>query len=296
MGADGSLSRTITIAPLEVPAAAGPMLVRVPFDPADPFHYYTVELRKQTGWSRGIPGDMVLIHEVKNGTAYLLRQLGTAGRSPVQSVNANGVAIVVNWVSGNNASVTIRSNIAQRCLMGYVWREARAGDLVCVTGATRSRTWYDNSQAQSRWVDGPYGPHTCVQGYVWREAFSGDDVCVTPDIRSQAQADNAAAASRRNPARFVYGPNTCKSGYVWRETDGADYACVTPATRSQALSDNAHATSRWYSGAYGPQTCISGYVWREAFPGDKVCVTPSVRTQTRYDNTQVAARVLRPNG
>ena len=296
VGSAGELSRTVTMAPLEVPAATGPMLVRVPFDPGDLFHYYTVELRKKTGWSRGIPGDTVLIHEVRNGTPTLLRQLGTAGRSPVQRLSANGVEIVVNWLSGNNASVTIRSNIAQRCLQGYVWREARPGDLVCVTPATRTQTRIDNDSAQQRWTDGPYGPQTCIQGYVWREAYSGDKVCVTPSVRSQAWADNAAAASRRNPARFVYGPNTCKPGYVWREVDGADYACVTPATRSQVAYDNAHASSRWTNGAYGPQTCVSGYVWREAFPGDRVCVTPSVRTQTRYDNTQIAARVLRPNG
>jgi hypothetical protein len=297
VGSGGELSRTVTMAPLEVPSATGPLLVRVPFDPADLFHYYTVELRKKTGWSRGIPGDTVLIHEVRDGTPTLLRQLGTAGRNPVQSLNANGVTITINWLSGNNASVTIRSAVAQRCLQGYVWREAVRGDLVCVTPATRSRTWYDNSQAQYRInPDGPYGPDTCVQGYVWREAVSGDHVCVTPDIRSQAQADNAAAASRHNPARLVYGPNTCKAGYVWREADGADYACVTPATRAQVAYDNAHASSRWTNGAYGAQTCVSGYVWREAFPADRVCVTPAIRSQTRTDNTQITVRVLRPGG
>ncbi|TMR20564.1 hypothetical protein ETD86_18655 [Nonomuraea turkmeniaca] len=83
------------------------------------------------------------------------------------------------------------------CVTGYVWREARPSDHVCVTPAVREQTRRDNRVKASRWVPGPSGPHTCVQGYVWREAFPGDHVCVTPAVRAQARADNAAAASRR---------------------------------------------------------------------------------------------------
>jgi hypothetical protein len=36
------------------------------------------------------------------------------------------------------------------CLSGYVWREARPSDLVCVTPETRAQTKYDNSQAKNR--------------------------------------------------------------------------------------------------------------------------------------------------
>jgi hypothetical protein len=88
------------------------------------------------------------------------------------------------------------------CLEGYVWREARSTDHVCVTGAVRSQAWADNAARASRWVSGAYGPHTCVYGYVWREAFSGDDVCVYPSVRTQAWADNAAAANRKVSARL----------------------------------------------------------------------------------------------
>ena len=42
---------TLTLARLEMPAAGGPQLIRIPFDPADPFHYYTVELRRKLGWT-----------------------------------------------------------------------------------------------------------------------------------------------------------------------------------------------------------------------------------------------------
>ncbi|WP_433423539.1 hypothetical protein ACQP1V_15995 [Microtetraspora malaysiensis] len=82
------------------------------------------------------------------------------------------------------------------CAQGYVWREARPSDHVCVTPAVRTQTAQDNAVKASRWTNGAYGPHTCVTGYVWREAFSGDDVCVTPAVRNQVRADNADAAGR----------------------------------------------------------------------------------------------------
>jgi hypothetical protein len=84
------------------------------------------------------------------------------------------------------------------CLWGYVWREARPTDHVCVTPAIRSETRTDNSLAASRRspTGGTWGPDTCLQGYVWREAFPGDHVCVPPATRSQAAADNAQASRR----------------------------------------------------------------------------------------------------
>ncbi|MEV0678677.1 hypothetical protein AB0I60_19380 [Actinosynnema sp. NPDC050436] len=293
LGADGVGARNVTLAPLENANTGLPQLIRIPFDPGDLFHYYTVEYRSRTGWSAGIPANTVLIHEVRDGNPYLLRTRG-GSRDPVQSLDANGVSIRVDRTDGGNAVVDVRSAITERCLQGYVWREARSTDRVCVAPSVRQQAWADNAVASSRWVDGPYGPHTCISGYVWREAFSGDDVCVLPANRSQAWADNAAAASRVNPARFVYGPNTCKSGFVWREADGGDYVCVDPGVRQQARSDNAAAPSRWVDGPYGPHTCISGYVWREAFNGDDVCVVPAVRSQAWADNGAAGSRVARP--
>ncbi|MBU6372959.1 MAG: hypothetical protein KJS97_09545 [Alphaproteobacteria bacterium] len=84
------------------------------------------------------------------------------------------------------------------CLGGYVWREARAGDTVCVPPDSRRLARAENAAAASR-VDpaGAYGPNTCVAGFVWREAFAGDLVCVTPERRDAVRAENAAAASRR---------------------------------------------------------------------------------------------------
>ena len=294
-GSAGETSGTVTLAPLQQPGTAGPLLVRVPFSPGDLFTYYTVEYQRKLGWSRAIPADTVLIHEVRNGRPTLLRSLGAAGKPPAQSVNANGVTISV-VSTGTAATVRITSGTAQRCLQGWVWREARPGDLVCVTGATRAQVAADNAVKASRWVNGAFGPRTCRNGFVWREAFPGDDVCVTGAQRTQARTDNAAAASRRNPARLVFGPNACAAGYVWREADPSDYVCVTGATRAQVRADNAVRSSRWVNGAFGPHTCRTGYVWREAWAGDDVCVTGAQRSQARADNAQVRNRVARVSG
>src|SRR5262249_20297957 len=64
--------------------------------------------------------------------------------------------------------------VATACASGYVWREARPTDHVCVTPESRSLVSQENSRALQHWMTGAYGPHTCIQGYVWREAFKGD--------------------------------------------------------------------------------------------------------------------------
>jgi hypothetical protein len=85
------------------------------------------------------------------------------------------------------------------CIQGFVWREARNGDTVCVTPAVRARTLQENSTPTLNRAPngGASGPDTCKQGFVWREAFDGDTICVTPGERADTKADNAAAASRR---------------------------------------------------------------------------------------------------
>jgi hypothetical protein len=305
--ADGATNATLTLAALNHPEASGDLLVRLPFDPGDPFHYFTVEFRKRDSWDSGIPADIVLIHEVKRNSSggpyisYLLRERSSS-RAPVQSLDRDGITIQVtprpSTLGPNQAQVTIHSEYADRCLMGYVWREAVPGDKVCVSGATRDQARADNAQAAARRNPngGPYGPDTCIQGYVWREATPNDHVCVTPAVRTQSRQDNSQAANRRNPARFVYGPNTCKQGYVWREADASDWVCVTGQVRTQTRQDNAAAASRRNpnGGPYGPDTCLQGYVWREAFPGDHVCVTGTTRAQAAADNREATNRLMVP--
>ncbi len=90
---------------------------------------------------------------------------------------------------------------ADQCLPEFVWREAFAGDHVCVTPDVRAQTMADNRMAASRRSvrGGAYGPDTCLMGFVWREASPTDHVCVTGQTRTQASNDNLAARSRRDP-------------------------------------------------------------------------------------------------
>ncbi|MFI4987844.1 MAG: hypothetical protein ACHQF3_10420 [Alphaproteobacteria bacterium] len=84
------------------------------------------------------------------------------------------------------------------CMQGYVWREARPGDHVCVTLGTSQQAAEDNAAAASRInpFNRAYGPDTCQSGFVWREAYPNDHVCVTPGTRAQAASDNAHATDR----------------------------------------------------------------------------------------------------
>ncbi|MBX3431292.1 MAG: hypothetical protein KF779_17025 [Hyphomonadaceae bacterium] len=83
------------------------------------------------------------------------------------------------------------------CRTGFVWREARPGDVVCVTPESRTLVRHENASATARVSPGgAYGPHTCIAGFVWREAFDGDVVCVTPERRSQVREENATAVTR----------------------------------------------------------------------------------------------------
>lgn len=90
---------------------------------------------------------------------------------------------------------------ADTCAQGYVWREAFAGDHVCVPPAIRAQSAAENAQAAAHRAPGggAFGPDTCAQGFVWREASPADHVCVPPSSRSQAAYDNAHAALRRAP-------------------------------------------------------------------------------------------------
>ncbi|MDV3243075.1 MAG: hypothetical protein LOY00_15120 [Methylocaldum sp.] len=83
------------------------------------------------------------------------------------------------------------------CLPGYVWRAARADDLVCVIPQSRPLAADENAKAPFRREPGPRdGVYYCLSGFVWREAYEGDTVCVTPAARQRVWEENALAASR----------------------------------------------------------------------------------------------------
>jgi hypothetical protein len=296
LGSNGILSQTVTLAALTHPEVSGALLVRVPFDANDRFQYYTIEYRTPDGWDSGIPGSIVMINQIKKNASYtqttLLRELGsyagTGSGPPVQSLSTNGVTIAVKGTSGDQATVTVSTQLALPCASGFVFRDTSSIDRVCVTQAEKNAAVSEDSASRSHqqpnWT-------TCLNGYVWRAAYPNDDVCVTPAQRSAAATENANSYNNANQNLAVYGPNTCQNGYVWRSADDDDYVCVSYATEAQVQADDAAAGGRHLPGS---DTCKTGYVWRSAWPSDHACVPPASRTQATNDNAQAQSRLLQP--
>jgi hypothetical protein len=130
-----------------------------------------------------------------------LRHTATAATLLTASVLGLGATLTAPTASAASTTGTpaVAAAHPDTCKNGYVWRDARPGDHVCVTPYRRDVTAYENSQAANRIAayGGNYGSTTCKQGYVWREAYSGDHVCVTPASRDQNAYDNSQAANRR---------------------------------------------------------------------------------------------------
>ena len=90
------------------------------------------------------------------------------------------------------------------CQVGFVPRQGKPSDLVCVGAASAAQAVYDNnpdvqSQRHPDPPGGAYGPDTCSQGFVWRDAFAEDHVCVEVATRTRSAQENAAAASHTAP-------------------------------------------------------------------------------------------------
>lgn len=80
------------------------------------------------------------------------------------------------------------------CRSGFVWRDARDGDGICVTPDERDTAKKQNANGPNNRTSA--GGNTCRSGYVWREAWVGDTVCVTPVERDQAKQQNALNGQR----------------------------------------------------------------------------------------------------
>jgi hypothetical protein len=89
-----------------------------------------------------------------------------------------------------------RQPAAPSCKPGFVWRDARDGDGVCVTPEERQIAKQQNANAANNVQLG--GGNTCRTGYVWRDAWDGDGVCVTPYERDQAKRQNQISPERSN--------------------------------------------------------------------------------------------------
>lgn len=85
--------------------------------------------------------------------------------------------------------------LSDNCAAGFVWREARSSDHVCVPPAARDRVREENRVA--RQFRDNQTISLCIAGYVWREAFPGDQACVTPAARGLAAEENRLGGSRK---------------------------------------------------------------------------------------------------
>jgi hypothetical protein len=226
LGYDGTLNRTVTIAPLNHPERSGYLVVRVPIGAKDPFHYFTVEYQTKDGWLSGIPGDQVIINEVTQPSVADVRAF------PEYSTNPSWLPYYTTYLQRAKSSSPDANDGA------LLQNENAFGAKIETQGTPGETATVEVTTALAK--QQIYGPNTCAEGYVWRDADELDYVCVNPATREQAAADNAAASERHDA-----GGDTCKPGYVWREAFPKDYVCVTPATRAQAKSDNDAAGSRF---------------------------------------------------
>lgn len=102
-------AQDIALAAVNQPQPSGALMAKVPFDDANPDHYYAVEYRRKTGWDAGLPGDSVVIHERRtDGLFYLIRANGGAQRLSGQTfldANNNLVISVLNLNPNTSTAV-----------------------------------------------------------------------------------------------------------------------------------------------------------------------------------------------
>jgi hypothetical protein len=129
--------------------------------------------------------------------------------SPTQAVQ------LVATIGSLDAGLAAQPHDPDTCKPGWVWREARPTDHVCVTDETRRETAAENAVRGSRMAG--HGNYTCKSPFVWREAYPGDRVCAPVESRNRAHKDNAAAAGRRapNPCAAIDGTS---NGIPWGDS------------------------------------------------------------------------------
>jgi hypothetical protein len=114
-------------------------------------------------------------------------------RQALLNISAVAIAVPLSFAVAPDAA-------AAACKSGYVGRDAKDGDQICVTPAARKEAKAHNANAANNRERGDArGPNTCRDGFVWREAFAGDVVCVTPLERQNALVQNTEDARRPMP-------------------------------------------------------------------------------------------------
>lgn len=161
---------------------------------------------------------------------------------------------------------------APLCVPGYVWREAYAGDVVCVAPPRRGAVHAENSAAASRVEPGggAYGPDTCVAGFVWRDARPGDHVCVPPESRALAAGENARAPQLWVQASPCGTPENCQHQAQQRREE-VDRLRQRLAQRQSDLAKERENTRRIME-----QLRKDDEAWARAHPGLGRSTQPSI--------------------
>jgi hypothetical protein len=144
--------------------------------------------------SRVVAERFITVTPAAETPAPTILSSATPGSTPIPGATSTPAA---TQLPPPSVEPTIPPTPPDRCLFGFVWREAFAGDHTCVTPDERQQVQIDNQLAAIR-IDpfGAYGPDTCVVPYVWRGIVPEDHVCVTPVERQRVIDDNVSGPSR----------------------------------------------------------------------------------------------------
>jgi hypothetical protein len=213
--------------------------------------------------------------------------------SVISSATVGGIRISVRAVDGNqqrggnvcgfvevSGQANLMRDLASACAPGFVWREARPEDRVCVTPQRRDAVRRDNLSGSAQ--------ATCATGRVWREAFPGDRLCVSTAERDRVRQENSEATTKTFRA-VSGGPYACKPGLTQRQADEFDRVCVSPQAameiRAQNNRRNQQDPSSW-------GRCRSGKVHRLTSASDLLCVSPEEARTVAAQNANAKANWL----
>lgn len=235
------------------------------------------------------------------------RPLGTFGRLRAWR-RPRTIALVGAVVLGVLTWAVPSARAQTPCIEGYVWREARPGDRVCVIPQSRALAARENALTAYRRVAVPRGGvYDCRPGWVWREAFATDRVCVTPAARDRVRAENAMSARRTagGAAPFTsVGRHTILVGMVARRGSAASRsfnreACgIDQGGRPLASAGYVGFGQVEYGGFTGRDACAS-FVLEQAYGFDRTVLDrlPYKRIERavlRWDEEEAGGGVSNP--
>jgi hypothetical protein len=192
---------------------AGQTWIRLLWEAGTDYDSYFINITGPFGTPKG-PGELRTIKFDRGGTRgdYTLGDLlpGRFYTLGVQGCTETFLGIGADrcwdwsaWLDARTLPMALHSG-PDTCAPPFVWREAFAGDTVCVEVGRRTQVATDNAQGPGRraYACTPpnctfTAPDTCKVPYVWREARPSDHVCVEVKERSQVAAENALANQRR---------------------------------------------------------------------------------------------------